>query len=143
MYEPYNERYRVHKLKSDFNFYESQAVFNGDIVLKPTGLTGAGVMNLESSKMESNLFTYNANWFGLDMADLSVFTDLGGIVFKSNDLKTHIDLSSRSGDFFSNGIGSFVELPANEYICYIDMLHWDMDKQMLTLGDQDQEFQRI
>ena len=24
LYEPYNEKYRVHKLKSDFNFYESQ-----------------------------------------------------------------------------------------------------------------------
>ncbi|MAO72438.1 MAG: hypothetical protein CMD02_08045 [Flavobacteriales bacterium] len=138
LYEPYNERYRVHKLKSDFNFYENQAEFNGNIVLKPTGLTGRGIMNLESSKMESDLFTYNANWFGADTADLSVFTDLGGIAFKSNDLKTHIDLSSRTGDFFSNGKGSFVELPANEYICYIDMLHWDMDKQMLTLGDQDQ-----
>ena len=123
-------------MKSDFNFYESQAKFNGDIVLKPTGLTGKGVMNLESSKMESDLFTYR---LVLDTADLSVFTDLGGIAFKSNDLKTHIDLSSRTGDFFSNGKGSFVELPANKYICYIDMLHWDMDKQMLTLGDQDQD----
>ena len=97
-------------MKSDFNFYESQAVFNGDIVLKPTGLTGEGIMNLESSMMESDLFTYNVNWFGADL-DLSVFTDLGGIAFKSNDLKTHIDLSSRTGDFFSNGKGSFVELP--------------------------------
>ena len=138
LYEPYNERYRIHKLKSDFNFYESQAKFNGDIVLKPTGLTGKGIMNLESSMMESDLFTYNADWFGADTADLSVFTDLGGIAFKSNDLKTHIDLSSRTGDFFSNGKGSFVELPANKYICYIDRLHWDMDKEMLTLGDQDQ-----
>ena len=68
-------------------------------------------MNLESSKMESDLFTYNVDWFGADTADLSVFTDLGGIAFKSNDLKTHIDLSSRTGDFFSNGKGSFVELP--------------------------------
>ena len=25
LYEPYNEKYRLHRLKSDFNFYESQA----------------------------------------------------------------------------------------------------------------------
>ena len=44
-------------------------------------------------------------------ADLSVFTDLGGVAFKSNDLKTHIDLSRGLVIFFSNGKGSFVELP--------------------------------
>ena len=136
LYKPYNERYKVSTIKSSFNFYENQAEFIGDIVLKPTGLIGSGVMNLENSQMESDLFSYNANWFAADTADLSVFTDLGGVSFKSNDLKTHIDLKSRTGDFFSNGKGSYVELPANQYICYIDKLHWDMDADLLTLGDQ-------
>ena len=138
VYEPYNDKYRVHKLKTDFNFYDGQATFNGDILLKPTSLTGGGVMNLDKSEMESDLFTYNANWFAADTADLSVYTDLGGISFRSNDLKTHIDLKSRTGDFFSNGKGSYVDLPANQYICYIDKLHWDMDEEMLSLGDQDE-----
>lgn len=138
LYEPYNDKYRIHKLKTAFNFYNKQATFDGDIVLKPTGLTGGGIMNLEKSEMESNFFSYNANWFAADTADLSVFTDLGGISFKSNDLKTHIDLETRTGDFFSNGKGSYVELPANQYICYIDKLYWDMDNEMLSLGDQEE-----
>ena len=138
LYKPYMERYKVNKVITSFNFYKGQSEFNGDIVLKPTGLIGSGIMNLDKSEMESDLFSYNANWFAADTADLSVLTDLGGVSFKSNDLKTHIDLKSRTGDFFSNGKGSYVELPANQYICYIDKLHWDMDADLLTLGDQNE-----
>ena len=73
-----------------------------------------------------------------DTADLSVFTELGEIAFKSNNLKTHIDLSLRTGDFYSNGKGSYVELPANKYICYIDKLRWNMDEETLSLGENDE-----
>ena len=47
------------------------------MVLKPTGLIGEGIMNLDNSQMKSEVFTFNANWFDADTADLSVFTDLG------------------------------------------------------------------
>ena len=138
LYEPYNDKYRIHKLKSDFYCYDKQANFDGDMVLKPTGLIGEGMMNLDNSQMKSEVFIFNANWFDADTADLSVFTDLGEIAFKSNNLKTHIDLSLRTGDFYSNGKGSYVELPANKYICYIDKLHWNMDEETLTLGENDE-----
>ena len=138
LYEPYNDKYRIHKLKSDFYCYDKQANFDGDMVLKPTGLIGEGIMNLDNSQMKSEVFIFNANWFDADTADLSVFTDLGEIAFKSNNLKTHIDLSLRTGDFYSNGKGSYVELPANKYICYIDKLHWNMDEETLTLGENDE-----
>lgn len=145
--EPYNDIYRVHKLETGFDFYHTQSTFHGDIILKPTGVTGHGIytnngylkakMILEKSETSSDLFMFNANWFDADTADLTLFTNLGEVSFKSNNVKTHIDLKHRTGDFFSNGKGSYVELPANQYICYIDKLHWDMDNETLTLGDQD------
>ena len=106
-------------------------------MLRPTGLIGEGIMLLENSEMQSALFKYNANWFAADTANLSVFTDQKDIAFKSKNLKTHIDLKNRTGDFFSNGKGSYVEIPANKYISYIDNLHWDMAEDLLTLGDVD------
>ena len=81
-------------------------------------------MTLDKAEVISNLFAYNANWFGADTASLNVFETGGAIAFKANNLRTHIDLQSREGIFNSNGAGSFVELPANQYICYIDQLKW-------------------
>ena len=53
---------------------------------------------------------------------ISVFTDLGDM-FKSNNLKTHIDLSLRTGDFYSNGKGSYVDfLLINTYVILISCI---------------------
>ena len=135
-FEPYSDRLNIYKIKDDFNFYQSQASFNGDLLMRPTGLTGGGIMSLDKSEVTANLFTYNANWFGSDTASLRVFEDGGSLAFRANDLKTHIDLASREGIFNSNGSGSYVELPANMYISYIDKLRWAMDEESLTLGDE-------
>lgn len=135
-FEPYDDRLHVYKIKDNFDFYQSQATFDGDLLMRPTGLTGNGIMSLDRAEVTANLFTYNANWFGSDTANLKVLEDGGSLAFKANNLKTHIDLAMREGIFHSNGSGSYVELPANQYISYIDKLRWDMDEESLTLGDE-------
>jgi hypothetical protein len=135
-FEPYNDRLNVYKIKDEFDFYQSQATFNGNLLMRPTGLTGGGIMSLDKAKVNASLFTYNADWFGSDAASLRVFEDGGDLAFKANDLKTHIDLAIREGIFHSNGSTSYVELPANQYISYIDKLRWAMDEESLTLGDE-------
>ena len=135
-FQPYNDRLDVSRIGNDFNFYNSQATFNGNLLIRPTGVTGGGIMTLDKAKVNANLFTYNANWFGSDTASLRVFEKNGNVAFKANDLKTHIDLVTREGYFYSNGTDSYVELPANQYITYIDNLRWEMDNESLTLGDE-------
>ena len=136
-FEPYNDRLNVNKIKADFDFYHSQATLNGNLLIRPTGVTGGGIMSLDKSKVNASLFTYNANWFGSDTASLRVLEDSGNVAFKANDLKTHIDLVMREGYFYSNGTDSYVELPENQYITYIDNLRWEMDNEFLTLGAED------
>ena len=135
-FEPYNDRLNIYQTKDVFDFYQSQATLNGNLLIRPTGVTGGGIMSLDKAKVNANLFTYNANWFGSDTASLRVFEDGGNLAFKANDLKTHIDLVMREGIFHSNGSDSYVELPANQYISYIDKLKWKMDEESLTLGDE-------
>ena len=135
-FEPYNDKLNVYKTNDEFDFYNEQATFAGNLLMRPTGLTGGGIMSLDKAKVNSNLFTYNANWFGSDTASLRVFEDGGNLAFKANNLKSHIDLALREGIFHSNGAGSYVELPANQYISYIDKLKWAMDEESLMLGDE-------
>ena len=133
---PYKDRLEIDKSKDEFDFYKEQASFDGDLLMQPTGVTGTGIMSLDKAAVNSNLFTYNASWFGSDTASLNVFESGGAIAFRANNLRTHIDMKMREGVFHSNGAGSFVELPANQYICYIDKLKWAMDEELLTLGDE-------
>ena len=133
---PYKDRLEVDKSKDEFELYNGQASFNGNLLMQPTGVTGIGIMKLDKAEVNSSLFTYNASWFGSDKASLNVYESGGAIAFKANNLRTHIDMKMREGVFHSNGAGSFVELPANQYICYIDKLKWAMDEELLTLGDE-------
>lgn len=138
LFQPYSDRLKIHILKDNFRCYNNQSFFNGDILLRPTGLTGNGIMILDNSEMTSNLFSFNANWFASDTADLTVFTEEKEVSFKSKNLNTHIDLIDKTGDFFSNGDDSYVVFPTIQYISYIDKLRWKMEDQMLLLGDQDE-----
>ena len=134
-FEPYQDRLDILKKSDVFEFYNLQANFDGDLLMRPAGLTGGGIMSLERAEVNSKLFSFNANWFGSDTASLKVFEVGGGLAFKANDLNTYIDLFSRNGIFYSNGSQSYVELPANQYITFIDKLKWKMDEESLTLGD--------
>ena len=135
-FEPFKDRMMIYQIDDEFNFYNSLATFSGNLLMRPTGLTGNGIMSIDKAKVNASLFTYNANWFGSDTASLRLYENSGLLAFKANDLKTHIDLLNREGIFYSNGSGSYVELPANQYISYIDKLNWNMDENSLSLGEE-------
>ena len=126
----------IYKKQNEFGFYDGLATFDGDIELRPTGLTGDGIMKLANAEVSSNFFIYNAVFFNADTADLVVNADnIGGVAFQSKNLRTYIDLDDKIGMFYSNGAESYVQLPENQYICYIDKLKWDMQQQLLELGE--------
>ena len=135
-FEPYNDRLNIYKTNQEFKMYNNQFIFNGDLLVRPIGLTGGGTMLIDQAKISSDFFTYNANWFGADTASLQVFENGGALAFQANNLKSHIDVDMREGIFHSNGAGSYVEFPANQYIAYIDKLKWLMDDESLTLGEK-------
>jgi len=131
---PYQDRLEIDKIKDDFDFYSGEASFKGDLLMQPTGLTGGGIMTLDKAEVNSNLFNYNANWFGSEQANINIFDVTGSLAFHAENWRTHIDLMMREG-IFTNGHDP-VELPTNQYICYIDNFKWAMDKELLTLGDE-------
>jgi hypothetical protein len=135
-FEPYNDRLEVCQTKDEFEFYHNQATFKGDLLLQPIALSGGGLMSLDKANVDAEVFTFNANWFGSEDANLQVFDDSKNTAIKANNLRSHIDLALREGFFSSNGSNSFVEFPANKYISYIDKLRWDMDDELFTLGDE-------
>ena len=135
-FEPYNDRLEVYQTKDVFNFYHDQATFKGDLLLQPTALSGGGIMSLDKADVDAEAFTFNANWFGSEDANLQVFDDSKNTAIRANNLRSHIDLKTREGLFYSNGGNSYVEFPANKYISYIDKLRWAMDDELFTLGDE-------
>ncbi len=133
---PYKDKLEIDMKEQAFNFYKGEANFKGNLLMKPTGLTGSGIMTLDKAEVESEFFTYNANWFGSDAADLRVFEEDGELAILGDNLRTHIDLEMRQGLFNANeSDSSFFNLISNNYMCYIDKCVWDMDAESFALGD--------
>ena len=118
-----------------YDFYAGEASFSGNLLMQPSSLTGNGVMKLKKAEVEADLFSYNANWFGSDNADLRVY---GGdnYAIKAYDLRTHIDLKMSEGIFNSNvSDSSNFDFIINQYKCYFDICNWDMNEDVFFLGD--------
>ena len=50
----------AHKTDTDFNLFNDSTFLNGNLTLRPAGLTGTGRMDLKNSDLKSNLFAYKA-----------------------------------------------------------------------------------
>lgn len=134
-WEPQNDVLFVNKKTKDLIMYETQANLNGNLQLKPKGLTGNGIMTFASSELESKLFKYKLNAFDSDTSDFRLTSDnTAALAFSTKNVNSHIDFTKRVGEFKSNGGGSYVSFPLNQYICYIDQFKWFMDQESIELS---------
>lgn len=134
-WEPQNDVLYVNKKTKDLVMYETQANLNGNLQLKPKGLSGNGIMTFASSELESKLFKYKLNAFDSDTSDFRLTSDnTAALAFSTKNVNSHIDFTKRVGEFKSNGGGSYVSFPLNQYICYIDQFKWFMDQESIELS---------
>lgn len=123
------------KIDKALAFYDGQAEMNGTVYLSPGGLTGRGRMDFAKSELESNLMKFSNSYFDADTADFRLLSlNMGEMAFATNNVNARIDFKARTGDFKSNGGGSLVQFPVNQYICFMDQFKWFMDKGDIELS---------
>ncbi len=120
---------------SKFKNYNGQAQFNGTLSLTPKQLFGNGTADFSNAKLDARLIKFKSNVFDSDTANFSLKTeDISTLAFATDNVKAHIDFTKRVGEFKSNGKGSIVKFPVNQYICFMDNFKWYMDNSEIELG---------
>lgn len=118
-----------------FQDYNGQAQFNGTLSLTPKQLFGNGTADFSNAKLDAKLIKFKANVFDSDTANFSLKTeDIATLAFATDNVNAHIDFTKRVGEFKSNGKGSIVKFPVNQYICFMDNFKWFMDNSQIELG---------
>ena len=134
-WEPNIDLMHVENIDKPFAMYDGEAMLNGGVDLEPKGLSGNGSMKFGEAEMISDLMVYGEHAFDADTAEFKLSTDsLQELAFKTINVNAHIDFEERTGVFASNGEGSFVEFPANQYFCFVDQFTWFMDKGDIELS---------
>jgi len=134
---PYKDLMNAYDTDTPFSTYNKQAEFRGRYDLSPTELYGKGKVDFQRADLISTKILFKEKKFFSDTADfhLKAF-DEEGFTFATNNVNATIDFEKRTGVFVSNGKGSTVSFPKNNYISYMDRFKWFMDSETIQLGDE-------
>ena len=134
---PYEDKMNVYQQKDPIVLFENEATLEGNLTLAPTGMTAEGMVAFGKADLQSNQFAFKQNSFGADTADFRLRADESGTLsFATKNVNSQVDFTTRIGEFKSNGGGSYVTFPANQYICFIDEMKWFMDKEEIELASK-------
>lgn len=134
--------YMIHKqITEPIRMYDMKSVMHGQTKTTPEGLFGKGIFEFEKAEMESNEIKFKFNEFFADTADFRLKdAELAGeLSFATKNVNAYVSFKERFGQFKSNGEGSVIEFPQNQYICYMDEFKWFMDTDGIELSAGEQK----
>jgi hypothetical protein len=133
---PQKDLMQAYDTDTPFSAYNGQVKFHGRYDLSPKELRGSGKADFERADLISRGMLFKQKKFFADTADfhLKAF-DEEGFTFATDNVNATIDFEKRTGTFISNGSGSIVRFPKNDYISYMDRFKWFMDSESIQLGD--------
>lgn len=128
----------VFRNEGTLSAYEQVVRLDGNAVLGTSGLRGSGVAYFQESELSSADFRFNQDDYGADSSDFRLKSDdERALAIQTRNVQSKIDLVKRVGSFSSNGKGSFVSFPLNQYICFIAQFKWFIDKQEVEFGEDE------
>ncbi|MBL0049881.1 MAG: hypothetical protein IPP32_17500 [Bacteroidetes bacterium] len=132
---PYKDYMEDNGIRKPMDFYTGQAELFGKSTLTPTGMTGKGRMDFSKASLFSDKMVFNKITFDADTSDFQLNAEeLSALAFSTKNVNAHVDFAKRQGVFKSNGEGSFVNFPVNQYICFMDKFTWFMDQKSIELS---------
>ena len=136
-WRPYKDFLKVKEIDQPLTFYDGKSKLHGSLMLRPSGISGKGVFEFEDAELEAQLIKFKFKEFDSDTADFRLKALMDGekkLAFSTNDYKAHVDFQTRKGEFLSNGSGSFIDFPENQYIAFMNKFTWYMESNDIELS---------
>lgn len=132
--EPARDVLYAERRAKPMEMYDGQAYLYGHTELRPSGMTGGGLVDFTNATLSSTLFDFQTMKLHADTSDFRLTEgDTASIAFRTDNVNATVKLDERVGEFVSNGSETKVEFPVNQYICYMDRFKWYMDQGDIEL----------
>lgn len=141
-WKPYKDIMTIKTTEKPMSMYAGDSKFFGTLVLEPKGLKGEGEFKFQGSELAAKLIKFKFSELNSDTAEFRLKSkgDVSDqLAFATNNVKAHIDFKERKGVFESNGGGSFIDFPKNQYIAYMDKFTWYMESEDIELSASTKE----
>ncbi|HXB38893.1 MAG TPA: hypothetical protein VNZ49_00030 [Bacteroidia bacterium] len=137
---PKQDLLQAYNTDTPFSSYNKKVEFRGRYDLTINELRGRGKADFEKADLISRDILFKQQKFYSDTADFHLKAmDDEGFTFATDNVNAIIDFVNRSGTFVTNGSGSVVRFPKNDYISYMDRFKWFMDQESIQLGDENKK----
>jgi hypothetical protein len=131
---PEDEWNAVSQKGKNFEMFDNGTVMGGSLSLSPTGLKGAGIIDLSDSRIISDGFQFTSSTIQADTSDYNLKSLKGdGYAFIAENTNTTIDFDKQISLFSLNTDSSVVKFPEIEYICTMTDFSYDMKNQVLSM----------
>lgn len=135
---PKKDIMQIYTVGKPMDFYAGQATMKGRVDYTSKAMTGNGKMEFSGASMSADLMKFQNKKVTSDTAAFSLKAlESSQFAFSTKNVNAIVDFEKRTGDFASNGKGTVVDFPVNQYICYMDNFKWYMDKGDIELSSRD------
>jgi len=132
---PGKEVLHASRVQETFKLFGDSIFLAGNLALRPSGLSGNGVMALPDARLESNRFRYGFSTIRADSAGVRLQSEaMDEFAFLTSDVALNIDLEGRLGEFTARADQTLIEMPYNLYETRLDRMTWFMDREEVGLS---------
>ena len=135
LFEPRKSSMTVRSEDIPIRVFEGESELEGGLTLAASGMTAEGKMRFGGASLSSAMFELDRRRIRSDTAAFQLDQRVeGALAFKTDNVHCTIDFDERVGEFASNDGETKIELPANQYICFMDEFKWYMDKDEMEMS---------
>ncbi|MFO7755649.1 MAG: hypothetical protein R6V34_06685 [Bacteroidales bacterium] len=125
---------------SEFSMFDNGTSLDGRLLLKSTGLSGSGEINLTDSYLKGDNLSFTPSTIQGDSANYNLKSISGdGFAFIAEDARTLIDFENQLSTFSLNTDSSTVKFPEVNYICTMTDFEYDMQDRVLSMTQKGKE----
>lgn len=130
----YRDTMYVYQQKEPFLMYDKVATLDGNLIITPKGMGGAGTIAFDDAEISSKNFLFSNHTFSANVATFKLKSvDPGKYAFNATNVKAFVDMEKRYADFKSNTNIANVELPYNQYRSTLSDMTWKIDEKKIIL----------
>lgn len=133
-FDPHGERLEVTTQRDPVGLYDGEGELSGTLALDATGLHGVGFLDLAKAGLDANDFSFKRQKATTQHAAFELYGRYGSLsAFETGDVQGEVDFETRTGEFIPNSGETAIELPIQQYLCYMDRFRWFMDDDEIDL----------
>jgi hypothetical protein len=133
-FNPADERLEVTTQQDPISLYDGEGELSGTLALDASGLHGKGYLDLAKAGMEADDFSFKRQKATTQHAAFELYGRHGSLAaFETGDVQGEVDFEARTGEFVPNSGETAIELPIQQYLCYMDRFRWFMDDDEIDL----------